>query len=305
MTTLPKNSSPSKNTSEQKTAPNLIVPNTVITFELEWSIVQKTYTQVLSKASKLVKLDGFRIGKVPPSLAEKSLDPEKLYNRVLDVLLPTVYAEELKKSGSLPLTQPEINPLKMKAGENWEFEASFAVRPVIELGKYQDVAKKALKEAAHEIADLEKKNTSSPKLDINPNEIKTRVVLQALIESIKPQIQELLIRQEVTHQLQKLSGQLEKLKLTAENYLKSRNMTAEELQREYTGLALTTLQLEFLMAQIALDQKITVTDDEVDKLLDQDFEQKLSPEQKQNQNIRSYVFSTQLKQKVLNYLLAI
>ncbi len=331
---MTKNNPPSKNiespkdSSENKSKatenkPSLITPNTVVTFSLEWSQIQSTYAAQLAKSARLIKIDGFRAGKVPPALAEKHLDSQKLYNQVLDVLLPPAYAEALQKSGHQPLTQPDINPVKMKAQEDWEFEASFALRPVIQLGKYQDVVKKALKVAEKEIESAAKSAPKAPTKkpttkeaaesadieeqapQIEPKEIKTRVVLQTLVDQIKPQVQELLVRQEVTRQLQRLSEKLEKLKLTAENYLKSRNMTAEDLQREYTGVALTTLQLEFIMAQIALDQKVTVTDKEIDDLLDQNFGGKLTDEQKRDQNIRSYVFSTQLKQRVLDYLLSL
>lgn len=269
---------------------------------------------MLAVAAKRVKLDGFRAGKVPLSIARQHLDEAKLFEEAANQLLPAAYTAALKKLGKTPMTQPDVRPQKTEQGQDWVFVAAFAERPEITLGKYKQAVRAGLKASEQELKEHEKKagkntaalagedKSAAVKKPIDTEQVKLRHIFQHLIEHAKPRIPELFIRQEVTSQLQRLSEQLEKLHVTAEQYLASRNLTAEALQQEMAVNALASLQVEFLLAEIAKTEHITVTDQEIDTLLHGSLGDHTET-QHQNAQLRSYIFSMQLRKKVSDMLL--
>jgi len=166
-----------------------------------------------------------------------------------------------------------------------------------------NASKEAAKEIAEKEAELVKpEEKKEPLTTAQKEDIALKHIFRGLAESVAPQIPELLIRQEVNRELDQLVQQLKQLNIKAEDYLKSRQMTAEQLQNEYAGMALSSLQIEFIIAEIAKDQKMTVEDAEIDKTLDQLGGGKMSETDRKNPDTRSYVFSSLLKQKVIRSL---
>jgi FKBP-type peptidyl-prolyl cis-trans isomerase (trigger factor) len=302
-----------------------VLPNSQVTVTITWDKVEPVYQKVLQKAAHQVKMDGFRQGKVPASIAEGMLKPGALVEEVLQQILPAAYSEEIKKSQKKPISSPEIDPVAVDKGKDWVLTVYFAEVQPVELGKYQDVVKKSLKEAEKEIAEklkgLEKADSDSKSTSKNakkPNEasattlsdeekenMKMTHVFRALLENIHNKVQEILVHAEVRREIEHLLQQLRQLNLKVEDYLSSRQMNAEALQQEYAIQAVGTLRLEFILAEIAKEQKLTVEDKEIDDVLDKVADGKLSAKQRQDVDYRSYLFSTLLKQKVMKHLLAL
>lgn len=301
-------------------AENIVQPNSKISVTVPWTIVEPVYTKLLQKAAKNVKADGFRIGKVPPHVAEKFIKKDAFYDEVIQQVLPPAYSQALQDAKKAPISRPDVEPVQVEKGKDWAFDIYFAEKQPIALGKYQDEVKKAVKDAQKEIEEknAELKKAPEAEHDHTPDhkhpteltppqqeDIKLKHIFKALVESIKPKVQEILVRAEVNRELQRLVEQLGQLNLKVEDYLKSRNATVEQLQQEYAASAVTSLQIEFILAEMAQEQKMTVTDAEIDKTLDTVADGKLSKEQRQDPDYRSYLFSTLLKQKVVQYLLNI
>ncbi len=302
-----------------------VAQNTKIMVTVPWKTVKVAYDAVLQKLAQTVKADGFRKGKVPPAIVEKMVEQNKLFEEVLDRVLPQAYSDALKAEKKLPISRPEIEPIHMEKDKDWEFAIYFAEKPEITLGKFQDAVKKGFKEAKEEIKKVneerakvakkddkaDEKNDKTPTAATEPltepqqEDVKIRHIFQNLVETVKPKVPELLIRTQVDQDLQRLSDQLRQLNLSAEDYLKSRQMKVEDLRGEYATQALMTLQIEFILAEIARDQKITVDEKELNETLDKVADGKLPLEQRNDPDYRSYVFSTLLKQKVLKYLLSL
>ncbi len=299
--------------STQKTTPqkaqeeSLIIENSKVTVTLPWSSVEPAYNKVLNKAAQHVKADGFRKGKVPPAMAEKMISQQALFEETLQQVLPPAYSKVIQDLKKLPITRPEIEPVEMEKGKDWVLNVYFAEQQPVELGKYQAEVKAVLKDAEKEVKELETKLKAEKKeiTEHQKEDIQLKHVFQKLIASIKPKVQELLVREEVNRQVQTLVDQLRQLNLKVEDYLKSRQMTGQQLQQEYAASALTSLQLEFILAEIAKDLKLTVVDKEIEETLDKIADGKLPVQQKQNPDYRSYIFSTLLKQKVVKHLLAL
>lgn len=294
----------------------LIAPNSQVTVTLPWEKIKAAYGKVLAKAALNLKTDGFRIGKVPPHIAEGMVDQNKLYDQAVQEVFPEFYLAEIQKQDKKPISQPDVEPIETDQNKDWKFTVYFAERPEVKLGDYKKVITSAIKDADKEVQEKEaelaksenidkkdEKSTSAKELT-NPQkeDIKLKHIFRNLAESIAPQIPELLIRQEVNRELDQLLQQLKQLNIKAEDYLKSRQMDAEQLQNEYAGMALSSLQIEFIIAEIAKDQKMTVEEAEIDTTLDQLGGGKMTAADRKNPDTRSYVFSSLLKQKVLRSL---
>lgn len=316
-----------------------IAPNSEVTVTLKWADVEPTYQKAVRRFGRNAKIDGFRKGKVPAAMVEGMIDQSALVEHVLQTVLPTAYSEVIKAEDKHPITQPEIEPVKVDKNSDWVLTARFAEAPEITLGKYQDLVKKAKKAADKDIkdaeADLKKKAAEKPEkkeaapeskaeaqkptdaekpaettpvttlTDAQKEELHTRQIFRHLVEEIKPQIPELLVRREADRELRRLLDQLDQLKLSVENYLKSRQMSAEQLRLEYLSAAATSLQLEFILAEIGKTEQIKVEDQEIDDMMKQVFGDKLTEEQSSNADYRSYMFNTLAKQKIVKHLLSL
>lgn len=301
---MPKNN-PTKTPAPQKDS--LVAENSKLTLTIPWDKVKVEYDKSLRHIAQNLKADGFRKGKVPPAMAESMVDQNHILEHTLEHVLPPAYSETIKAAKKVPISQPHIEPVQMEKGKDWIFTVYFAEQPDVKLGDYTKAVSNAKKDADKEIAETIKnaKKDDKPLTAHQKEDIQIKHIFKHLVESVKPKVPELLIRQEVNRELQRLSDQLQQLKLSADDFLKSRQMTLEQLRQEYAASALTTLQLEFILAAIAKESKTTVEDKEVDEMLDKVGNGTLSKEQKQNQEYRSYVFSTLLKQKVMTHLLRV
>lgn len=309
-----------------------IAANSQVTVTIPWATIEPAYQKAVRRFARNAKVDGFRKGKVPAALAEKMVDQSALVEHVLQTALPDAYSEAIKAADKKPISQPEVYPIKVEKGSDWEVIAYFAEAPEIILGKYQDTVKKAAKEAEKEIkerdeelkkkaaehkeASKDKKEDASTEkktpevlatelTDAQKDDIKVRHIFRHLVEQVNPQIAELLVRREADRELRKLLEQLNQLKLSVDSYLQSRNMNADQLRLEYISSAATSLQLEFTLAEIGKAEKITAEDKEVDETLERVFGDKLTDAQRQNTEYRSYIYSSLVKQKIAKHLLSL
>jgi trigger factor len=97
--------------------------------------IQKAYL----KNKKSFNIPGFRKGKVPRQLIEKTYGPEVFYEDAVNELLPSAYSQAAKESGLDIVSRPEINVTSVKAGEGVVFTAVVAVKPEVTLGQYKGV----------------------------------------------------------------------------------------------------------------------------------------------------------------------
>lgn len=321
---------PSESTTSQ-TLP--IAPNSQLTVTLSWSTIEPAYQKSLRRYARQAKVDGFRKGKVPPELVEQMVNQQSLIESVLQEVLPTAYSQAVKDANKKPISQPEVEPVKTAKNSDWEIIVHFAEAPQITLGKYQDIVKKARQAAEKEIAQAEQelkdqaastqtepatvpadgsaeaKPTSPPQpttlTDAQKDDRRTRQIFRQLVAELQPQIPELLVRREADRELRRLLEQLDQLKLSVESYLQSRQLTAEQLRLEYLSAAATSLQLEFILAEIGKSAQIKVEDQEIDQMMAQVFGPEVSDEQRRNPDYRTYLFHTLAKQKIVQHLLSL
>ncbi|MBP9703024.1 hypothetical protein KBD69_05070 [Candidatus Woesebacteria bacterium] len=192
------------------------------------------YQETVAEYAARVTVPGFRKGKAPAAMVEKSLDKAELLAHSLEHAFPKVYGEFIQKNELLPLVDPEVSPKSMKPGEDWVMLVKTATFPELTLGDYEKKLK-AIK-------------TFKDDKDKLPEYFDT------LLENIKFEVSPTLVMAETKAAVQRLAKQLSALKLTVEDYAKSIKKTLDELVKDYEGTARTNLQLEFILYEIGKSQ---------------------------------------------------
>lgn len=242
--------------------------------------------------------EGFRKGKVPKNIAEKHISKEMIYQEMIRILLGQVYDEILKKEDVKPIMSPKIELVKAKENEDWEIKITVAEKPTVELGNYKETVKKA--KAEGKSADIWTPGKEPPKKDEEAERQQTlNRVLEALLKNVKFEISDLVIESELENRLSLLMDDIRKIGLTVDSYLKSKNLTIEELKERYRKEIVDTYKLEFILAEIADKEGIKVEQADLDKLFANIKDEKEKEQARQN----SYMYATILrKQKALEYI---
>lgn len=92
----------------------------------------------LVKASKTVKLDGFRSGKVPLSVVKKRFG-KGVRDEVVGEIVRTCFFEAVTQEKLTPVSQPAIEPTRDEPGQDLEFVATFEVLPEVEVVDFSQV----------------------------------------------------------------------------------------------------------------------------------------------------------------------
>lgn len=304
---------------DKKTEKPLIAPNTVLTLTVDKKTAAEAYKKTLNKLSKDLKTSGFRKGKVPADIAEKMLGEDRIIQEALEICVPDAYRQLIEKEKKQPLTYPEFNPVSLKKGEDWTLEVHIAEKPEISTKGYKAVAKKALTKAAEELKKQEKElakhvkeaekkgethNHSHEITDQQRREHTLQVVYKDLIEHIKPEIPELLVKEETRYDLESLSSRLKQMNIQFEDFLKHRGMTFEQLSSELAAGALGRLQATFIISAIAEDAKIKIEQKDVDEAIEATTaDKKLKEQQKADPRYQSMLVETLLRKAVADHLL--
>lgn len=99
----------------------------------------KAIDEAYEKNKGKFKLDGFRQGKVPREMIEKTYGVGVFYEDAANSLIPAAYEEAAKESGLEIVARPEIQVTKIAKGNPMEFEAVVTLKPEVKLGKYKGV----------------------------------------------------------------------------------------------------------------------------------------------------------------------
>ncbi len=306
---------PAKKTTKKDQQPNPIADNTKLKLKLVWSEIKTEYDQVLKNSAKNVKAQGFRKGKTPLKIVEGKLGKEQLINKVLETLIPPRYEKLIKKEGKQPLTQPQINPISMEWGKDWELEIQIAEKPIIKLGNYQKSIKKGLKMALKQLKEQKSQPTKNAKgkkekptqkqISAREKEAKLHQIFKALVEDIQPQIPELLLKEETKREIQRLAKELERIGLSLDDYLTRRNQKFEEMSSQLAAQTLGQLQLEFVLREIEDIVKIKITEQDKKEELDKIKDQKLKKQIENNPHYLEHLVKQISRRKLIDQLLEI
>ncbi len=127
-----------------------------IKLEKEW---KEALDKAYEKASKKVKIDGFRKGKVPKDIYIKKFGMESLYEEACNIAMEDAYQKVLKDNKLDPVVRPSVDITGI-SDTNVILKFKVTTKPEVKLGEYKklgvkkETAKVTKKEITEEIEKL-------------------------------------------------------------------------------------------------------------------------------------------------------
>ncbi len=235
--------------------------------------VSKHYQTSFDTLHQELTIEGFRKGKAPKSIAEKHISKEKVYNHMVPNMLPGIYEAIVKQENLKPIVSPQVELVSAKDNEEWQFRIRVAEKPVIDLKDYKKKIKEvnsATKKTNIWVPGQEGAQSSAAKTpgdDESADKQKNlNEILSTLLRSTSVEVPDLIVQEEMNQRLSRLLDDIQKLGLTADAYLKSKNTTMDELKSRMAKEIEDTYKIEFLLAEIADQENITIDQKEMDSL---------------------------------------
>jgi len=263
--------------------------------------VKEEESEAFSRLQKNLTVEGFRQGKVPAEIAKKHLTKEVIYQELAQKMISRIYQEVLTKEELKPIISPKVDLVKAKEGEDWQIKIILAEKPTITLGDYKKVIKDVKAKVKKSNIWVPGKDKDAKKPEEDKNQLLNEV-LTALLNESKIEVSDLVIDDEVNHRLTHLIDEIQKIGLTTEKYLKSKNLTMDSLKAQFKKETEDTYKLEFILAEVADKENLKVEQADLDKLFVNIKDEKERKTAEQN----SYYYATILrKQKTLDYLISL
>lgn len=97
----------------------------------------------LKDLNKDIKIDGYRVGKAPLSIAENHFSPLKIYEKTASLAIEKFYPQIIKEKKIQAIGYPSINITKIIPDQEVEFKAEISTIPNLDLPDYKKIAKDA------------------------------------------------------------------------------------------------------------------------------------------------------------------
>lgn len=267
-----------------------------ILVKVPWEEIEKEYQKALEELQKEATLPGFRKGKAPKAQVEKSIGKEKIYQEVIEQLIPRLYQEALTSQKINPIISPKVELIAAQEGKDWEIKFTTAEKPTVSLGNYQEEIKKI--NTKGKIWTPESEEKKNPEEKEKEEREKLDQIIETILKASQVTLPAILLENDVNQKLAGLIEKTEKLGLTLEQYLASLGKTAAEIRREYEEESRRNWQLELVLAKIADEEKITVSDEEINQFIAKTPQS----DQKALEQQRYLIAAMLRQQKTLNFL---
>jgi len=283
-----------------------IVDDTVFTITVPWKVIEQEMEKAVQELAPSVSVQGFRQGKVPPNIAKNHIDAAKLRDEALSHILPSLYAEEAKKRTLHPVTMPRFNGLDIADNKDWTIEVRVAEKPPVVLGEY----KKAVTEVNKKHRTSIITDTSKPAADKQQQDkemaMKRQEQLQeslkTLLEVTEIDLPQLLVQDEAQRTISQLIEQLNHTGMKIQDFLRSTNRTEEQLRNEHVNQAIANLKLNFVLDAIQAEEKIMISDKEIDDTISFAPKEELA---RLNEHASRHAIQDRLqRQKTVDFLLS-
>lgn len=239
--------------------------NIQITFSLPFDLVEKAKKEALGKIAKEMEVPGFRKGNAPIAEVAKKVSQEQLTEKALGKILPQAFGKAINEHKLKPAIYPKFELIKATEGKTWQIRAVTCELPKISLGDYKkEIIGKA---KASTIWTPGKGDEKSKDKKAPPAQEKETEVIKALLDSVKVNVPQILVEEEVNSRLSSLLDRIEKLGLNLDSYLASVGKTPQTLRGEYEIQAKNTISLELILETIAQEEKIEVKESEIDEAI--------------------------------------
>jgi trigger factor len=107
-----------------------------LTIEMEPTEVEESLEKSYHRLVKKADIPGFRRGKAPRAVLERSIGKEALLDDALDKLLPQAYEKAIQEQGIEAIAQASV---EIAQTDPVVFKVTVPIKPVIELGDYRNI----------------------------------------------------------------------------------------------------------------------------------------------------------------------
>lgn len=261
--------------------------------------IQTRYTTALKKLAETTAVEGFRKGKAPVDIVEKTTSKERIYDQLLQDLIPEIYNKAVEMDKLRPFIQPRIELKRAVENEDWIIQIHIALEPVVKLPDYKKIISDVRGESKKDDIWVPGKDEKADAEAVEKREKFLNAVLQKLIDTTEIELSQLILDEEVNNRLAKLVDDVRKIGLTIDAYLQSRQTTQDQVKEEFVHDILNTYKLEYALNEIGDKENITVDKAELDKL----FENMPKDADRKEAEKNAYVYSMMLrKQKIIDFL---
>lgn len=245
-------------------------------------LVDKHIEKALKHEAEHVEVKGFRKGKAPLSEVKKNIDAAKLRSHALNHLLSDIYQRIINENKLKPIVSPRFEIKQFEEGQDLILIVYIIEKPEITIDGYKEAIKKLYES---------KKDT----------QLTNEQVIDELVKTAKIGISKILVDEEVNRMMSSLIDQTSKLGLTVDQYLEAHKKTPGQLRQEYALNAEKTLKADFILTEIAQQENMTVSDEEIAKTISAVPDAK-SREVLEKPEQKMYIKAVLLKGKVLESL---
>ena len=273
-----------------------------ITFTIAKEIISENQKRALEELGKDIEVPGFRKGNAPMEKVKDSVSKEKLIEKTLSGVLPKMLSETLIAEKIKPSIYPKFELVSVPEDGDWQVRAHLCEIPPFDLNDYKTKIKGVASDA--KIWTPEKGNSEEKDEKLTRSE-KEQKIIEFLLTTIKPTVPKILIDEEVNSRLSQLLSRTEKLGLTLEGYLSSIGKTPQTLRDEYIKQSEEAIRLELILEKIALEEKISVSDNEIDEAVKASSSDPTILDKVNTPEQRSYIKTILSRRKALDFLLSL
>lgn len=267
------------------------------------SQIKRKYEEIFNRFIKQLEVPGFRKGKAPKDIAAKKINKEKIFQQTAKEIIPEIYQQLINQENLKPVINPKIKLLKAKEGEDWQIEITIAEKPKVTLPDYRKLIKEIKSEKKKDDIWVPGKSEKKDKEKAKENKGKLlNKILNALAKNTQIEISDLIVETELERRLTQLLDDIQKIGLTVEAYLKSKNETIESIKDRFRKEIEDLYKLEMALEEIAEKEKVVVNQKEIETLLTNIKDKKKQQEARKN----SYFYASILRrQKTIDFLLSL
>jgi trigger factor len=168
----------------------------VLDVEVTWDEMQKASDKAYRKLVQQVNVHGFRRGKAPRTILERTVGKEYIYQEGLDDLISETYRNALKEHELTPIAQPKVDAPIFEMNQPYHFSLTIPVVTPPVLGDYKSLhferpeAEVTSEEVEKEIESFRNRQTEWTEVE-RPAAMHDRVTVDLKLTSGEQQISDL------------------------------------------------------------------------------------------------------------------
>lgn len=134
-------------------------------FVIEAAKFDEAIKKVYEKSAKYFNIPGFRKGKAPMAIIEKTYGASVFYEDAFNEVVPEVYEKELKDNNIEAVSKPDLDIEQMEKGKDLKFSAVVQIKPEVKLGKYKGIELEKIEynvsehDIEHELGHMAERNS--------------------------------------------------------------------------------------------------------------------------------------------------